>query len=276
MNLRRSDKIKYSNLVLTGATGGIGEAIAKALDHRGYKLLLTGRDEKKLASLQMNLKGNKHRYVIADLTTNDGIDKLVKEAEEFGIDGVINCLGVNELATIEDLSLETINLMLSVNLLAPISICKALIPLLESRSEGVIINVGSILGSIGFAGSSVYCASKFGLRGFTESLRRELSDSSVAVVYLAPRATNTALNSDAMNQMNRALGNTLDEPEIVASHVVRVLRKGKSKSCYLGWPEKIFVRLNSLFPSLVDKALAKKLATIKRYCSLSRTEKMST
>lgn len=275
MSLKNEDKLKYSNLVLTGATGGIGQAIAKALDHHGYKLLLTGRDEKKLDSLKMNLNGKMHRYVVADLTTNDGIDTLANEAGEFGIDGVINCLGVNELATISDLSLEAINLMFSVNLLAPISICKALIPLLESRSEGVIVNVGSILGSIGFAGSSVYCASKFGLRGFTESLRRELSDSSVAVVYLAPRATNTALNSAAMNQMNRELGNALDEPEIVASQVVRVLRKGKSTSFYFGWPEKIFVKLNSLCPSLVDKTLAKQLATIKRYCSQISTEKMS-
>ena len=162
--------------------------------------------------------------------------------------------------------------MLSTNLQAPIQVCQTLLPLLENQPEAVIVNVGSILGSIGYAGSSIYCASKFGLRGFTESLRRELSDTKVRVIYLAPRATNTALNTDAINQMNRELGNAVDEPGYVAQELVGILRSGKSASRYLGWPESFFVKLNSLFPQLVDKALSKQLVTIKRYCDVNKTE----
>ena len=209
--------------------------------------------------------------MLADLTTTEGIAELKNAASDFDACGVINCLGVNELAMLSDLQGEDVAAMLTTNLLAPIQICHSLLPLLEVQPEAVIVNVGSILGSIGYAGSSIYCASKFGVRGFTESLRRELSDTNVSVVYLAPRATNTALNTDAMNQMNRELGNAVDEPEYVAQELVDILRNGQSTSRYMGWPESFFVRLNSLFPKMVDKALSKQLGTIKHYCEVNKT-----
>jgi len=266
---------QFPKIVLSGATGGIGESIAVALDQEGYALLVTGRSEEKLKRLLYKLKGEQHQYVVADLITSEGIAALKAAANDFGANGVINCLGINELATLDDIAGEAISQMLSTNLLAPINICQALIPLLEEQREGVIINVGSVLGSIGYAGSSVYCASKFGLRGFTESLRRELSDSNISVIYLAPRATNTELNTDAMNKMNQELGNALDEPVIVAKQILKALGEGKSVNRYLGWPESFFVRLNSLFPSVVDKALAKQLPTIRRYCGENKAVKNS-
>jgi short-subunit dehydrogenase len=263
---------QFQKLVLTGATGGIGAAIASVLDREGYSLLLTGRNEEKLSELKSTLIEGRHQQVLADLTTSEGIATLKSAASDFNACGVINCLGVNELAMLSDLQSEDVNAMLSTNLLAPIQICHSLLPLLEYQPEAVIVNVGSILGSIGYAGSSIYCASKFGLRGFTESLRRELDDTNVRVIYLAPRATNTVLNTDAMNQMNRELGNAVDEPEYVAQELAGILRSGKSASRYLGWPESFFVKLNSLFPQLVDKALSKQLFTIKRYCDVNKTE----
>ncbi|WP_299075934.1 SDR family oxidoreductase [uncultured Paraglaciecola sp.] len=263
---------QFQKLVLTGATGGIGAAIASVLDREGYSLLLTGRNEEKLSGLKSTLIEGQHQQVLADLTTSEGIATLKAAASDFNACGVINCLGVNELVMLSDFDSEDVTTMLSTNLQAPIQVCQTLLPLLESQSEAVIVNVGSILGSIGYAGSSIYCASKFGLRGFTESLRRELSDTKVRVIYLAPRATNTALNTDAINQMNRELGNAVDEPGYVAQELVGILRSGKSASRYLGWPESFFVKLNSLFPQLVDKALSKQLVTIKRYCDVNKTE----
>ncbi len=259
-------------IVITGATGGIGSAIAEALDQQGYELLLTGRNEVKLDQLLHSLNGGHHIKIIADLTTPKGLDTLKEVAENVGINGLINCLGVNKLAVLHGTEVEEISTLIETNLLAPINICKILLPLLEHQSKTVIVNVGSILGSIGYAGASIYCATKFGLRGFTESLRRELSDTGVSVVYLAPRATDTALNNDAMNQMNKTLGNTIDKPEIVAEQLVKVLESGKSTDHYLGWPESFFVKLNSLLPAVVDKALAKQLPTIKHYCELNQTK----
>lgn len=259
---------KWQRLVLTGATGGIGKATAKALDNHGYCLLLTGRNEEKLKMLCGSLKGVGHRYIVSDLTSDEGIKTLSSTAFDFEINGVVNCMGINELATIEQTTNANIARIISTNLVAPINVCKVLIPQLKGESESLILNVGSILGSIGYAGSSIYCSSKFGLRGFTESLRRELGDTSISVMYLAPRATNTSLNTDAMNQMNLELGNTLDEPDYVAEQIVKQLANGKSGNHFLGWPESFFVKLNGLFPTLVDKALSKQLATIRRYCGV--------
>ena len=128
-----------------------------------------------------------------------------------------------------------------------------------------IINVGSTFGSIGYPGFSAYCASKFGLRGFTESLRRELADSGLQVSYIAPRATETDLNSDNIVAMNDALGTAMDEPSLVADEVMQIISTPVASDKYLGWPEKLFVRINALLPALVDSSLRKQLPIIRRF-----------
>ena len=154
--------------------------------------------------------------------------------------------------------------MVTINLTSQIALCRDFISLLNTQPSAVIINVGSILGSIGMPGYSVYCASKFGLRGFSEALNRELMDSRTRVRYFAPRATQTALNDVRVNQMNKALGNAMDSPEKVADALIAFIKKD-IVSTYLGWPEKLFVRINSLLPALVDKSFRKQLPIIKRY-----------
>ena len=144
-------------------------------------------------------------------------------------------------------------------------LCKGLMPLLLKSRNAAVINVGSGFGSIGFAGFTAYCASKFGLRGFTEALQREFANENIAIHYLAPRAVNTALNSEKVVAMNAELGNAADEPEVVAAAALAMLQLNKSSNRYLGWPERFFVRLNALFPSIVSGALKKQLAAILRY-----------
>ena len=262
--------ISGKKIVLTGATGGIGLAMARELDHAGARLLLSGRSDQKLQDLLATLKGKANASVVADLTSPQGVLSLTAKAQAFRAEILINCLGVNQLATLDETKEEdTVNIM-ATNLIAPINVCRSLLPGLKTQPQSTIINVGSILGSIGYPGSTLYCASKFGLRGFTEALRRELSDTQVRVVYFAPRATNTSLNTLEMNQMNVELGNDVDSPETVAKKLVHLLESGKSTNRYLGWPEKLFVFINSLFPAMVDNAVSKKLATIKRYCRLGQ------
>ncbi len=257
--------ITGKNVVVTGATGGIGSAIARALDAAGCRLLLTGRSAAKLTTLASGLQGRDHVTLAADLTSRAGVEQLGAAAAQFSASALVNCLGVNQLSALDDTNYSDVDQIIATNLTAPINVCSTLLPLLQSREKATIINVGSILGSIGYAGSTVYCASKFGLRGFTEALRRELADSKVKVVYFAPRATNTELNSDRARQMNQELGNAVDSPEWVAQQLVSALEVDKSLNRYLGWPERFFVGLNGLLPSVVDSALFRQLATIKRY-----------
>jgi len=128
----------------------------------------------------------------------------------------------------------------------------------------MILNVGSVFGSIGHPGFVAYCTSKAGMKMFSESLARELADTNVKVAYIAPRATATALNSNKVNDLNLALGNSVDSPDHVAQQIIAQLKSGKILQ-YLGWPEKLFVRVNALLPSVVHNALVKKLSIIKGF-----------
>ena len=259
-------------VLLTGASGGIGSAIATMLAKQGARLLLVGRDLEKLQRLQEQLNefnkeaGEKnHQIVNADITTGDGRNKITQIAEAESIDLVINNASTNALALLESMTDDSVEKLLLTNLYSPMLLCKALIPILMRKSESAIVNVGSILGSIGYAGSSVYCASKFGLRGFTEALRRELADTQINVFYLAPRATNTGLNTDEMRAMNKVLGNATDSPEQVANALLTQLQSKGNWNRYIGWPEKLFVRINSVLPQWVDKAVFGQLPVIRRY-----------
>jgi short-subunit dehydrogenase len=123
-----------------------------------------------------------------------------------------------------------------------------------ARGTGLIVNLGSIFGSIGFAWFASYSASKYALRGFSEALRRELHGTGVDVCYIAPRAVKTGLNSEAVYRMADATGMQMDTPEWVAKQIVRAIA-GNSKDVYLGFPESLFVRINALLPRLVDLSL---------------------
>ena len=138
------------------------------------------------------------------------------------------------------------------------------LPLLKQADSAMVVNVGSTYGSIGYPGYASYCATKFALRGFSEALRRELADTRVSVLYVAPRATRTSMNSAAAQALNVALKANVDDPQAVASAVVHAIA-GDRRELYLGWPERFFVFLNHLLPALVDAALRRQLPVIKRH-----------
>jgi short-subunit dehydrogenase len=201
--------------------------------------------------------------VAADLASIDGREAVVDAADQ--ADVLINMAGINQLSLLTQMSDQQVSDMINSNLTVPMLLTKALVPILKSRPEAAIINVGSILGSIGMPGSVAYCASKFGLRGFTESLHRELSNTNINVSYIAPRATETAMNDDVARALNLELGNNVDAPEMVAKIIVESLKSSKSVRKYIGWPEKLFVRVNAVLPSLVDGSLIKQLPIIQKY-----------
>ena len=168
--------VEDKTVVLTGASGGIGHAIAQGLDALGGRLVLVGRNAEKLQTLQQTLTGSNHLPIVADLTTARGRQLLHQACVDIGPGGIsalINCLGINELRLFAEQTEEGIEQQIQTNLLCPILICHDLLPLLQRQPEALIINIGSTFGSIGYPGFSSYCASKFGLRGFTEALRRE-------------------------------------------------------------------------------------------------------
>ncbi|WP_323060501.1 SDR family oxidoreductase [Aeromonas hydrophila] len=257
-------KLEGKLVLLTGASGGIGEALAQELAAQGAHLLLHGRRASALERLRKELPhSERHQMVIADLGSPQERAKLLQHpALDEGLDVLINNAGCNQFAWLEDQSSEQVERQLLLNVEAPIQLTRMLLPRL--RKPAVIMNVGSSFGAIGYAGYSVYCASKFALRGFSEALGRELEGTGIQVLHFAPRATRTRLNSEAAYEMNAELGTHTDSPQDVAEEAVIALCNETRRS-WLGWPEKLFVRLNGLLPGLVDRALAKQKPIIERY-----------
>ena len=251
-------------LLLTGATGGIGKLVAQRLDAAGACIVLSCYLQDALAELSAELNGN-HVVVCADVSSEQGREAIVSACSNAGgIDGIVNLAGILDFALFAQQEVGLLERMITINLAAPILLTRLLLDQLMSRDEAVILNVGSIFGSIGHPGFTAYCATKAGLMRFTEALSRELADTPVRVAYIAPRATKTSLNDDRVNALNKELGNKSDNPELVADQIVAML-ENNSVVEYLGWPEKLFVKINALLPGVVGSALIKNLSKIKHY-----------
>lgn len=254
--------------VLTGAGGGIGSAMANSLAGAGARLILVARDQARLEMLCNLLPGSGHCAVAADLVTEEG-RAAVLAACDGKLDLLVNTAGVNHFGMLEQQSEQQLQQMLEVNVMAPMLLTQSLLAQLRENA-GTVVNVGSGFGSIGFAGYCGYSASKFALRGFTEALKRELADTGVTVQYLAPRAVDTAMNPPEVVAMNEELGNVTDSAEDVAKELMSLLHSQK-RSRHMGGPERFFAKLNVLFPSVVDSALAKKLPIIRRHAMAAQS-----
>lgn len=265
-------RLSEARVVLTGASGGIGLAIAEALCSQGAQVLAVSRHAEPLQALMARYPQTL-QWVAADLCTPEGREQTVKAAHALqGVNLLINAAGSNRFATLEHMSASETEALLTLNLHAPILLTGAMLPQLKQARSAMVVNVGSTYGSIGHAGYATYCASKFALRGFSEALRRELADTQVGVLYVAPRATRTAMNGKAVQALNDAMKSAVDDPQDVAAAVLNAIAADK-RALYLGWPERFFVTINSILPTLVDRSLRKHLPLIRRLSAPHPEEK---
>lgn len=252
-------KAAVARVVLTGASGGIGRAAAATLLQAGASVLLAGRSPAGLAAQQrelvqrMDLSPARVSWHAADLNETPAIAGLRDAAQAWGANTLVLAAGVPGFGRLESIGEGDLTNVLHTNLLSPMLLTQALLPHLRSLGRAQVLFVGSVLGRIGLPGFSVYSASKFGLRGFAEALRRELADSGVRVQYLGPRSTRTTFNDDRVEVYNRTTGTAMDPPQRVAKALLQLLQDGSAER-FLGFPEALAVRLNGLAPALLDGA----------------------
>jgi short-subunit dehydrogenase len=267
--------LRDARALVTGASGGIGAAIVSEIVRGGGEALLAGRDEPSLRQLARSIDphGNCVRVHVADITRECDRNGLVEAATKWGggINVLVNNAGVASFGAFARMRPEDLEQSFAVNALAPMQLCRALLPHLQRQPAAHIVNIGSVFGAIGYPGHAAYSASKFALRGFSEALRRELSDSVVRVHYLAPRATRTSFNCAAVEELNAQLSVATDPPERVAAAVRQMLETGRSEAT-IGWPERLFVRINGILPRLVDRSIARQLPIIQERFARPRTE----
>lgn len=251
------------NVILTGASDGTGQVLARKLADQGACLWLVGRNRSALQALRASLRepGRHTVFCVTEYSDDEIINLAACFHAGLRLDVLINNADTSRFALLAQQSFQDIRLQLRVNSEIPLLLTRALIH--HFAAGGVILNVGSVLGELGHPGYSVYGATKASMLGFSDALRRELAPSGLSVIYVAPRRIRTALHAGAAHAMQQAPGQCCDEPEAAADHVMTALLRNQPRS-RMGRLERIFIRLNTLFPRLVDYVLQKKMPAIDR------------
>jgi short-subunit dehydrogenase len=210
--------------LLTGATGGLGRAIATAMAGKGAKLILSGRKAEALENMAAELPGQGHRIVAGDLAEPGAAEKLAAEAGD--IDILIANAGLPGTGRLTEYSAEQLTGTLRVNLEAPILLARALEPAMLERGCGHMVFVSSLSGKSATPLSSIYNATKFGLRGFALGLRADLDPRGIGVSLVSPGTIREAgMYSDSGAPPLPGLGT--GTPDQVAAAVVKAIEKNK-------------------------------------------------
>ncbi|MCV7194941.1 SDR family NAD(P)-dependent oxidoreductase [Mycobacterium angelicum] len=173
-------------VLLTGATGGLGRAIATALADRGAHLILSSRKQQELDELAESLSGSGHRTIVSDLADVGAAPALLTEAGE--IDILVANAALPASGKLDSFTAEQVERALRVNLEVPVQLTRELIPAFTKRGSGHFVYISSISGKVATARASLYAATKFGLRGFALCLRDDLRPTGVGVSVVSPGA----------------------------------------------------------------------------------------
>jgi NAD(P)-dependent dehydrogenase (short-subunit alcohol dehydrogenase family) len=238
-------------VIVTGASSGIGEAIALRLGRPGMTLVLAARRAPELTAVARRIEGNGGAAVPVptDVCDPSAVTALVERAQSVTgrIDGLVNNAGIGGIASVlaDDADVDR---MIDVNLRAPIRLMRAVVPVMLGARSGSIVNIGSVAGEVGIGGT--YSATKFALRGMTDSVRRELAGTGIGVTLIEPGYIATPANPGRRN---------LPGPEIVAAAVERALKRPRRR-IIVPVKYRAAVLLSRALPGVTDRIYAGKAA----------------
>lgn len=247
--------------ILTGASSGIGRALAAELVRDGARLVIVARRMDRLEELQQSLAGAAGEIVpLAGDVTDPAVRRaaLTRAVEVFGgLDLVVNNAGIGAAGNFIDASPERLRQVMELNFFAATELTRLCLPQLKVGHRPIVVNISSVLGHRGVPGYTEYCASKFALEGFSQSLRAELAPLGIDLLVVSPARTKTEFFEQQLDAEATPWplikGMT---SEAVARRIVRAIRRGQHHQI-ISLGGKALVWVSRLFPGIVDRVLAR-------------------
>lgn len=259
------DKIVW----ITGASSGIGEALAGSFSKKGAKLVLSARRREELERVKKSLNGSDERIFILplDLENTTHIDSLTKQViDRFGkIDVLVNNGGISQRSLTKDSPLSLDRKIMEINYFGTIAVTKSVLPFFLKQQSGQIVVISSISGKFGFYLRSAYSASKHALHGFFESLRMEVDKDNINVLMVCPGKIKTNISMNAITgtgEKHNKMDNSTEEglsPEACAAQIIHALEKGQEE-IFVGGKELRAVWIKRFFPRLFSTLIKKQKA----------------
>jgi len=244
-------EITGRTVLLTGATGGIGHAIARALHARGAQLILTGRRTDVLEPLAAELSATS---MAADLSQRPDVERLIADAGHADI--LVSNAALPASGPLTSFSVDELDRALEVNLGAPMVLARHFAEALAERGSGHLVFVSSLSGMSGQGGASVYSATKFGLRGFVQGLHDDLAPSGVGVSTIFPGFIRDAgMFAEADVELPRGVGTST--PEEVAEGVVRAIERNKLEIVVAPVSMRVMTAIAAAAPSVSKRFVPK-------------------
>jgi short-subunit dehydrogenase len=256
-------------ILITGASQGIGRALAEAAARRGARVLAAARSDALLSELAQRVRtsGGTIETVHADITRREDREAMAGAALRHfgGIDVLVNNAGLGATGHFAEVRPERLRTIMEVNFFALVETTRQFLPLLRLGHKPVIVNISSIAGKRGIPARSEYSASKFAVQGFSEALRAELSKDGIDVLVVCPGLTQTNFSQNMLEQkaalkLDHLRGMTA---EAVATAILRSLERGRNEVC-LSLGGRLIVLVNRLFPRLADRIARRKVYNLFR------------
>jgi len=231
--------------IVAGASGGIGVVTVRALLAAGFRVVAAAPHDALLDALRDELAASPGRAIVVatDITVAADVERLAARAlVDFGrIDALINLAGIGSTPSLADDTDARMERVVAINLLGAARLMRAVLPVMKAQRRGAIVNVGSVAGEVGVMG--IYSGTKFGLRGLTDSVRREVAADGIGVTLVEPGFVRTA--------MNAGMGDGLPDPAIVAAAIVAAIDRPRRRVIVPGWYRAV-VFIANRYPGFID------------------------